>query len=602
MTRGNTALRTLTAALLVALLAGLAATGAFAQPAPEVPDRADDAAVRGLVESKLRQMTLEEKVGQLFVIHVYGETPTDPNYEQTNLDGNRGARKFAEAIEKYHPGGFIYFNWNGNVPQPLDAGQVNGLSNGLQEIAAREGAGVPLLISTDQEGGVVARVTEPATVFPGNMALGAARSPEHAEEAARIGGRELRALGINTGLAPVLDVNVNPENPVIGVRSYSEDPDLVSELGAAQVEGYQSEDIIATAKHFPGHGDTNVDSHSGLPVIDHDRETLERVDLAPFRAAVESDIDAIMTAHIVVPALDDSGRPATLSRPILTDLLRKEMGFDGVIMTDSLGMAGVRQQFGDDRVPVEAIKAGADVLLNPPKVEVAHDAVLEAVRSGEISEKRLDESVRRILTLKAERGLFEDPYADPAGMDVIGSPESLAAADEMSDESITLLKNEGGALPLASGTRVLVTGPAAANPMMLSDGLGGKGLDTEGYATSQSPTAAQIEAAKAKAADAEAVVVTSYTANTDAAQQRLVRAMMETGKPVIVAAMRNPYDVAAFPDVDAYVAAYGFRGVNVRALSRVLAGEAAPTGRLPVTVPDLYPYGSGLTYDAVAAG
>lgn len=326
------------------------------------------------------------------------------------------------------------------------------------------------------------------------------------------------------------------------------------------------------------------------------------MDLKPFRAAVESGIDAIMTAHIVVPALDDSGRPATLSRPILTGLLHEEMGFDGVIMTDSLGMAGVRQQFGDDRVPVEAIKAGVDVLLNPPKVEVAYDAVLGAVWSGEISEKRLDESVRRILTLKAKRGLFEDPYADPAGLDVIGSPESLAAADEMANESVTLLKNEADLLPLASGSRVLVTGPSAANAALLSDELNRKGMAAEGYATSQSPSAAQIEAAKSKAAGAEMVVVTTYTANTNEAQQRLVRAMQETGKPVVAAAMRNPYDVAAFPEVDAYAATYGFRGVNVRALARVLAGEVSPGGEFPVTIPGLYPYGSGLTYDAAAAG
>src|SRR5699024_6508054 len=235
--------------------------------------------------------------------------------------------------------------------------------------------------------------------FPGNMALGATRSEAYAAESAGILGKELSSLGINMNYAPVADVNINPANPVIGVRSFGENPDLVSRLTVAQVNAYQEENVIASAKHFPGHGDTDVDSHYGLPIINHDLETLHEVDLKPFKAAIEAGIDSIMTAHIVVPALDDSGLPATLSKPILTDLLREEMGFEGLIITDSLGMSGANV-VPEDRVAIEAFKAGNDVLLNPPDVELAYNSMMEAVESGEISEERVDESVYRILEAK----------------------------------------------------------------------------------------------------------------------------------------------------------------------------------------------------------
>ncbi|MEW9033773.1 MAG: glycoside hydrolase family 3 protein, partial [Planifilum fimeticola] len=418
------------------------------------PGWKEDRVAKGWIQSKIRKMTLEEKVGQLFMVHVYGRTPTDPDYEEINLEEKRGGRNFKEVIEKYHIGGVIYFNWTDNIGTPLDAKQVNALSNGLQKIAMKQRMQIPLFISTDQEGGMVARVTEPATVFPGSMATGATRSVQYAGKSAENMARELKSLGINMDLAPVLDVNVNPANPVINVRSFSEDPDLVSKMGVAQVKGFQGQNIVATAKHFPGHGDTDVDSHYGLPIIHHDRETLEKVDLKPFRAAIDAGIDAIMTAHIVVPALDDSGLPATLSKPILTDLLRKEMGFDGLIITDSLGMSGANV-LPPERVPVEAFKAGADILLNPPDVDLAYNAVLNAVKSGEISQKRLDESVFRILWYKMKRGLFHHPYVAEKATRIIGNNKHLETADRIADKSITLLKNEKGVLPLSKEKSLL---------------------------------------------------------------------------------------------------------------------------------------------------
>ncbi|WP_255259607.1 glycoside hydrolase family 3 protein [Lentibacillus sp. CBA3610] len=388
---------------------------------------------------------------------------------------------------------------------------------------------------------------------------------------------------------------MNPENPVIGVRSFGENPDLVSDLGVAQVNAYQEENVIASAKHFPGHGDTDVDSHYGLPIINHDLETLHEVDLKPFKKAIDAGIDSIMTAHIVVPALDDSGLPATLSKPILTDLLREEMGFDGLIITDSLGMSGANV-VPEDRVAVEAFKAGNDILLNPPNVELAYDSMMEAVETGEISEERVDESVYRILEAKKDKGLFDDPHTDPDAIENIGTDEHLQTADEIANRSITLVKNENDVLPLESSEDVFITGPSSAKPGLLSDQLNNKTVEASSLATDTSPSDGQIDEAVANAEEADKVIVTTYTANTNEAQQQLVGELEATDKPVIVAAIRNPYDLMAFPEVDGYLATYGFQDVSVNALSNVMAGDVNPFGKLPVTLPDLYEYGHGLDY------
>lgn len=550
------------------------------------------------IDDILDDMSIQEKVGQLFIIHAYGETPTDEDYEDTNLENDRGGKNFKEIIENYHIGGVIYFNWSENIGIPVDVDQVNALSNGLQEIAMDEDNEIPLIISTDQEGGIVQRVTSPGTVFPGNMALGATRSEEYAFETASILGNELKSLGINTDFAPSLDVNMNAENPVIGVRSFSESPELVSDLGIAQIEGFQDENIIASAKHFPGHGDTETDSHTGLPVIDHDLETLEEVDLKPFRDAIDAGIDSIMTAHIEVPALDDSGLPATLSKPILTDLLREDMGYDGLIITDSLGMAGVNDIYPPEEVPVEALKAGADVLLNPPDVEAAYDGVLDAVESGEISEDRLDESVYRILSEKMDKNLFDDPYTDPGEVDNVGRDAHLQAAEEMAEKSITLVQNNDDLLPLESGTdeSIFITGPGDAQPEKLADMLAEKDFDVTYFETDTSPTDDQIESAVEQAESADKVIVTTYTANTDDAQQQLVHELEETDGAVIVSALGNPYDLQAFHDVDAYLNTYSYLDVSIPALANVISGDTNPFGVLPVTIPDSYEEGHGLDY------
>jgi beta-N-acetylhexosaminidase len=564
------------------------------------------------LRSLVSRMTLQEKVGQLFVMRVYGHSATAP--DQADIDANLkeiGVRTAAELIARYRVGGIIYFAWAHNTRDPH---QIADLSNGIQRASLGRPRGLPVLISTDQEHGIVCRVGRPATLFPGAMAMGAGGSRGDARTLGRISGAELRAMGIRQDYSPVADVNVDPANPVIGVRSFGADPEAVAGLVAAEVRGYQGSRVAATAKHFPGHGDTAVDSHYGFPVITHTRQQWETLDAVPFRAAIRAGIDSIMTAHIQFPALDDSGDPATLSRPILTGILREELGYDGVVVTDSLGMEGVRTKYGDGRVPVLALKAGADQLLNPPSLDVAWHAVLDAVRDGELTEDRLDESVLRILRLKARLGLFEQPYVSRSGVGrTVGTPQHLAAADRIAERTTTLLVNEGRLLPLSprEHPRILVVGADPASPSgttgpptgVLAAALGGLGFTATALSTGTAPSAAAIAGAVAAAGDADAVVVSTYNVSATSSQRTLVQRLLATGRPVVAVAVRNPYDVARLPGVPAVLAAYSWTDVELRAAARVIAGQVNPGGRLPVPVPRaddpaqvLYPIGHGLSY------
>jgi beta-N-acetylhexosaminidase len=369
----------------------------------------------------------------------------------------------------------------------------------------------------------------------------------------------------------------------------------VSQLGIAQIKGFQSKNLISTAKHFPGHGDTDVDSHYGLPIIDHSFETLLEVDVKPFKAAIDSGVDSIMTAHIVVPALDDSGLPATLSKPILTDFLRGELGFDGLIITDSLAMSGANV-LPPERIPVEAFIAGADVLLDPPDVDLAYKAMLKSLQNGEISERRLNNSVFRILTAKMKQGLFNNPYTDSNAIDTIGNKENLQQAEEIADDSITLVKNTGFVLPLENNTKLLIIGPNSGKLELLSNLLKEKGIKIDNYVTDSSPTPEQINTAISSAKTIDKIIITTYTANRSIAQQNLVNALYNTGKPVIVVALHNPYDIAAFPYIDGYLTTYGDQDISIKALAKVLTGEINPKGKLPVSIPGLYKYGDSISY------
>ncbi|MEU1703987.1 glycoside hydrolase family 3 protein [Streptomyces sp. NPDC005706] len=592
---------------VLAATAGI--TAALTVPATAHAAASGDTRLRALIS----RMSLEEKVGQLFVMRVYGHSATAP--DQADIDANLaeiGVRTAAELIAKYRVGGIIYFTWAHNTRDPH---QIADLSNGIQKASLGQPRGLPVLIATDQEHGIVCRVGQPATLFPGAMAIGAGGRPADAHTLGRVSGAELRALGINQDYSPDADVNVNPANPVIGVRSFGADPEAVARLVAAEVKGYQASAVAATAKHFPGHGDTAVDSHTGFPVITHSRELWERLDAVPFRAAIAAGIDSIMTAHLQFPALDDAGDPATLSHPILTGILRGELGYDGVVVTDSLGMEGVRTKYGDDRVPVLALKAGVDQLLNPPSLDVAWHAVLKAVQDGELTEARLDESILRILRLKDRLGLLDrPPYVTGAGVDrTVGTKAHLAAADRIAERTTTLLVNEDRVLPLDHRDRpgVLVVGADPASPSgttgppttVLAAALTELGFTATALSTGTAPSATVIGKAVTAARDADAVVVATYNVTSGSSQRTLVEQLLATGKPVVAVAVRNPYDVAQLPAVKGFLATYSWTDVELRAAARVIAGRVAPHGRLPVPVQraddparELYPLGYGLTY------
>ncbi len=510
--------------------AGSAAPGGPRTPAP-------DAWIPGHVA----KMSVEDKVGQLFV----------PTFSSR-------ADALAK-IRKYRVGGLIYFP--GNIGTPA---RTAAQSNALQRASK-----IPLLLGVDEEQGIVSR-TPFVTTFPGNMALGATRSRADARAAAQVTGAELRAVGINLDYAPDADVNVNPRNPVIGLRSFGSDPALASTLVQGAVGGFQAAGVAATAKHFPGHGDTATDSHTGLPVIRHSRSTWERLDAPPFKAAIAAGVDLVMTAHIVVPKLDGSGDPSTLSKTVLTGLLREKLGYQGVITTDSLEMAGVREKYGDAAVPVRAINAGADQLLMPPNLPRAYGAVVKAVRSGKITRKRLDESVTRILRLKQRRGLFQGTAADPAkAASAVGTAANKAVARRVAEHAVTLVRNDGGLLPL-KGRKVAVSGPAGDR---LQAALRRQGV--------------------AIAAPGSADVTVLTTLNAGAGTASRIRAA--GSRPVVVAALGRPYDLDSAGGARAALATYSSSRVSVDALAKVLSGAVKPTGRLPVPAGGK-PAGYGIGY------
>ena len=576
-----------------ALGAAALAGGALTLPAAA---RADGGGREARIEQLLSGMSIEQKIGQLFVAVGYGATADAPHPSNTSTTG---VDTIAQIVRTHHVGGLIYFVWSDNLQ---DVEQVATLSNDVQA-AALDSSGIPLMISTDEERGVVTRLPDPATALPGAMALGATGARAHARRAGEIVGAELRASGLAQAFAPVADVNIEARNPVIGVRSLGADPDAIARLVVAQVKGLQGADCSAAAKHFPGHGDTATDSHVGLPVIDHTRAELDEIDLPPFRAAIEEGIDAIMTGHIVVPALDDSGRPATLSQPILTGLLREELGFDGVVVTDSLAMEGVRTMFGDDRVPVEAILAGADQMLMPPDLTVAIGGVRDAVADGEITEDRLDRSVRRILAQKLRRGLFEDAQVDVAAASgAIGTSRSVTAAQSIADDSITLIADDDGLLPLPAGAHVMVTGVGTAEELRVAVGeLREHGLEANALVMPDLDRAAIAQATTAaRGVDAVLVFTSSSGFTTPAAQVAMVADLVAGGTPVVHASLRNPYDVVHVGEVAASLAAYGDADCSLRAVAGVVAGAVRLRGRLPVAIPtadgtgEAFPIGHGL--------
>lgn len=537
-------------------------------------------------EERLKSMTLDEKIGQLFQIRIDGDVVTDAT---------------RQIIATRHIGGIIYFQYNGNLDDPIRSAAM---SNELQSCAmGTDGKGIPLFLSMDQEGGRVTRITGGAE-GPGNMGIGASRSTDMARLTGSVFGSEIRAVGANMDLAPDLDVNDNPANPVIGVRSFGERPDIVSQLGQAYIEGLRGTGVIATGKHFPGHGDTSVDSHSGLPIVNYDFNTLDTIHGRPFREAIANGLDSIMTAHIVVTCLDPN-HPATLSPQVIDGYLRGNLGFDGVVMTDSMGMAGITSGYGNAQAAVLAVQAGVDLMSLPPDLDTAWNAVKTAVTNGQISEARIDQSVLRILKLKHKYGLFENPYVDAsAASSIVGSADHMAADVTVARSAMTLIENKNGVLPLrlTSAQKVLlVTVQSSAETTTdaasrFASYVAGKHANTQSMAIVENPNSTARNPIIAAAASADVIIVGTSRSQLYSGQTSLITTLCALGKPVICVGLREPYELASWPQVNAYLCAYNYRNCGFEAAADVIFGDYTPHGLLPVSIPGVYDLGYGLSY------
>lgn len=568
--------------LLLALT--LFSTSLAAEPAapmePELLLEPSPWAVGGVdVEALLARMSIEEKVGQMLFLGFGGTTMDDT------------IRSFL--LEK-KPGAVALFSRNIKTPK-----QTMAL---IRDVRALDPAGIPTFISVDQEGGNVVRLTTLATVLPSNMAIGATGSEELARRSGQALGRDLRIMGFNMNLAPVLDVNSNPKNPVIGIRSFGGSPELVGRLGTAFMRGMQDEGIAAVAKHFPGHGDTSADSHFAMPELAHDERRLKEVELVPFARALAEGLDAIMTAHIALPRIAERpDMPATVSRNVLTELLREKLGYDGLVITDGLEMEGIISQYGSGEAAVRAVEAGADmvmVLWFPERKDEVHHALLRAVKSGRISKERLDRSVRRILVAKARRGLFSQELLPvDTALKKLGQGEHRAVVDEIAERAITVVKNEGAVLPLAKDVNVLI---ASSEPRFASELSRLHGRATS-IRLSPSPVRGRLQSeldriARTARAKGAGVIVLGFMAPEWSPLVTGLRSKLPDVK-VVVVSFASPYLLSGFPDIDGYVCAFGFRNDSETAAARVLAGQLRPAGALPVDLPTGQRIGHGLSFD-----
>ncbi|GAA0358182.1 glycoside hydrolase family 3 protein [Bacillus horti] len=570
------------------------------------------------VEAWLQKLTLEEKVGQMFMPQlemVDGQDTTSMN------------EALQQKIQQYHLGGVILFEKN---IQGVE--EVVQLNYQIQEQAVS----IPLFISIDQEGGNVRRIPG-GTNMPGNMALGATQDRNLAYETGRILGTELHALGVNMNFAPSLDVNNNPSNPVIGLRSFGADPDLVSKLGVSYIQGLQDAQIISTAKHFPGHGDTDVDSHLGLPVVNFDRERLEEIELYPFRQAIEQGVDVVMTAHMTFPRIDNTHYiskkdgsqitiPATLSYKILTELLREELGFKGVIVTDSFLMKAISEHFGEQEAVLKAIQAGVDIILMPGDLEASFHHVVQAVKAGEVTEERIDQSVRRILELKAKYNLLPDVAEAPSqlqgdiqeklehALQIIGNEEHRLVEQQVSQQAVTLLKDAEQALPFspAPDDQLLIIAPSELTAQRLLNELDNlqsgvvQGLppttDTaeEGQSFSWQGAAETLiyagdelpESWVEQLNQAQYVLLATHNLTQMDEDHPLVsrfkeilNTLNEQDKTYMWMALGTPYDILMAQQAKAYMAIYGAQSPNIQAGLNALFGQAEISGQLPVAIP-----------------
>lgn len=557
----------------------------------------------------LRNMTVEEKIGQLVHVGINAKFANRESPFFKDLERHVVANKV---------GGIIFFG------APLYETTI--IANRMQALAK-----LPLLMSLDAETGIGMRF-EDATNFPWAMAVAATGEPEYARRMGVITGREAKAIGIRHVYAPVLDVNNNAANPVINVRSFGEDPADVSRFGVAFAQGIQSQKVIATAKHFPGHGDTAVDSHRGLPIIDHSRESLEKTELVPFRAAVAGGIASVMIAHIALPQIDgeeisplanyrggdaEAGAeivkekatiPATLSYKVQTEMLRKDMGFKGLIVSDAMSMSGLTLYFTQEEAGVRAFLAGTDILEKPADVDAMLLGLADAVRSGRIPMDRLNESVRRQLAWKYEVGLFSERITPIDQIDtIVSGAETTKLTDEIATKALTLVKNGNGTIPLDRTKRIAVLGISNGfdGPLTmasLNGSLRAAGVRFTPAYIQENSTPEQVEAARQAVNGADVVVVGLYGRVRSGAKNSvgipesgaaILRNLIAANKTVIGISFGNPYVLGAFPEMDSYLVAYGDMPSLQRAAGRGLTGQQDITGRLPITLPGLFPRGTG---------
>lgn len=525
------------------------------------------------IEAILRGMTLEEKVGQLLMIG-FGGTKVNPH--------------IVKWIKDRKVGGVVLFARNIDTLE-----QVARFTRSLHGLT---GDGVPLLLGLDQEGGNVIRVKDGAMLLPGNMALGASRSPMLSYVAGQGLAVDLNRIGFNVNLAPVLDVNSNPRNPVIGVRSYGERADLVGTLGAWFVRGQQEMGVVGVAKHFPGHGNTFGDSHFSMPSSYVDKERLHELELAPFRTAIEAGLDAVMTAHIALPRIAETPRtPATLSHNIITGILREELGFEGVVITDGLEMQGIIERYGTGKAAVMALLAGADmpmVLWTAKRKEEVYRALINATRDGTITQERLDQSVRRILVLKKKRGLFKRELADYETVVKLRNynPIHEQVSERIAREAVTLVRNHGDILPLRKERyrKVVVMAP----PGPFADILSAQShieLVKVPFVPSRGKRSAGVRQVIQAAQNSDGLVLVAVNRYHVAMIKEIIGEMPKT--PVAFLSFASPYYLTSVPSVDAYVCTYSYRRVAQEAAARAVLGQSKMTGRLPVSIPGFYAYG-----------
>jgi beta-N-acetylhexosaminidase len=529
----------------------------------------------------VNDLTLNQQIGQLMMVGFPGTEPTP---------------ELIALIQQQHVGNIILFSRN-----IQSARQLRTLTSRLQELAREAGQRYPLLIALDQENGMVRRLKEDATVLPGNMALGATGSEQSAYDVARASGLELHALGINLNLAPVVDVNNNPANPVIGVRSFGEDPQQVAQLASAQIRGYQSAGLATCIKHFPGHGDTTTDSHLAMPTVPYAMERLEQIELVPFKRGIATGTDCVMTAHIYFSALmHETKLPATLSPAVVRQLLREQLGFQGVVITDCLEMKAVSETVGVEQGAVLAQQAGNDLLLisHRPERQLAGIAAIKAaVQAGTISSEQIGQSVQHILKLKEH--LLQ--YVPEPTLNSVGCEAHQQLRDQIYARSLTLVKDTAHMLPLRlkPEQHLLVVYPQHTAWTQVEDkrypdtflveSLCQHHAKTTAIALSTKTTSAEYEALYQAAREADAVLIVTINALLDQRQVEVMQALLATGQPVIGLAVYSPYDLLAFPTLHTYLVTYEYTKPAIAAAVRALFGEIQPQGKLPVSLPGLYP-------------